>query len=145
MEATQNCSSNHSTKQTKVDRRDVKNRHPALGDQTLMRHVQVEQVQRVVNRLDLADFHEPVLEVLGSGDQHAMTMILSLSQDSVQVLDSCLGVNGHFAAVSRRFWAWIESRAESFANLLDANLELITLEEDDEDGLVDVVALWNFR
>lgn len=96
----------------------------------------------MVDRLDLADLNEPVLEVLGRGDQHTVTMVLSLSQDSVQVLDSCHDAHGHFAAISRSFWAWIESRTEPFADFLDARLELVTLEEDDENGLVDVVALW---
>lgn len=34
---------------------------PALGDQTLLAGVQVEEVERVVDGLDLADLHEPNL------------------------------------------------------------------------------------
>lgn len=68
-------------------------------------------------------------------------MILSLSQDSVQIFDSCHDTHRHFATISRCFWAWIKSRTETFADFFDASLELITLKKDDEDRLVDVVAL----
>ncbi len=40
----------------------VRYRNPALGNETLLRHVQVEEVERVVDGLDLPDFDEPVLD-----------------------------------------------------------------------------------
>jgi hypothetical protein len=48
----------------------VQRRHPALGNETLLGHVQVEQVQSVVDGLDLAHLHKPVGDVLGCGGQH---------------------------------------------------------------------------
>lgn len=124
-----------------MDGLDVQHGNPTFGDETLLGHVQVEQVERVVNRFDFADLHEPVLEVLGGSDQHAVTMVLRLSQDGVQVLDSCHDAHRHFATIGRRLRARIQSGAESFANLLHASLQLVALEEDDENGFVDVVTL----
>lgn len=130
-----------STTQSHLNGLDIQNWNPAFSDETLLGHIQVKQVQRVVDGLDLADLDEPVFEVLGSCDQDAMTMILCLTQNGVQVFDSCHDAHCHFATIGRGFWAWIQGSAETFANLLDASLELITLEEDDEHRLVDVVAL----
>lgn len=135
--------SHRSTTQSHLNGLDVQNRNPAFSNETLLSNVQVEQIQRMINRLDLADLNEPVLKVLGGCNQHAMTMILSLSQDSVQVFDSCHDTHCHFTTISRSFRAWIESSAETFTDFLDASLELVTLEEDDEHGLVDIVALLN--
>jgi hypothetical protein len=45
----------------------VQRRHPALSNETLLCHVQVEQVQSVVDGFDLAHLHEPVGDVLGCG------------------------------------------------------------------------------
>jgi hypothetical protein len=59
----------------------VQNRHPALCDQTLLGHIQVEQVQRVINGFDLAHFNEPVLDVFCSSNQDSMSMVLSLTQN----------------------------------------------------------------
>ena len=66
--------------QRQLDRLGVGRRHPALGDQTLLRHVQVEPVERVVDGLDLAHLDEPGADVLGGGDQHAVTVVLGLGQ-----------------------------------------------------------------
>jgi len=95
----------------------------------------------MVDRFDLADLDEPVLQVLSGCDQHSMTMILGLAQNGVQVLDSCHDAHCHLATIGRCFWARIECCAETFANLLNASLQLVTLEEDDEDRFVDVVTL----
>ncbi len=53
---------------------------PALCDQTLLCHIQVEHVQCVVDGFDLAHLDEPNLDVLGSCYQHSVTMILGLRQ-----------------------------------------------------------------
>ena len=45
-----------------LDGLDVRGRDPTLGDQTLLSHVQVEEVEGVVDGLDLADLDEPRLE-----------------------------------------------------------------------------------
>lgn len=36
--------------------------HPALGDERLLRHVEAEEVEAVVDRLDLAHLGEPELQ-----------------------------------------------------------------------------------
>lgn len=87
----------------------------------------------MINRFDLANLHEPVLQILRGSDEDSMTMVLSLAQNGVQVFDSCHDSHRHFTTVSWCFWARVQSGAEPFANLLDASLELVTLEEDDED------------
>lgn len=68
-----------SSPQRQLDGLHVQRRHPALSNETLLRHVQIEQVQRVVNGLDLAHLYEPVLDVLRSSNQHAVTVVLSLA------------------------------------------------------------------
>lgn len=47
---------------------------PALGDQALLGDVQVEEVEGVVDGLDLADLHEPDLDVLGRSHQHPVSI-----------------------------------------------------------------------
>lgn len=68
-------------------------------------------------------------------------MILSLTQNSVQILNASHNANGHFAALSWSFGARIQSCAESFANFLDTGLKLVSLEKDDKDGFVHLIAL----
>jgi hypothetical protein len=46
----------------------VTGRTPALGDQTLLCHIQVEEVERVVDGLDLAHLGQPDAHVLRGGD-----------------------------------------------------------------------------
>ena len=53
---------------------------PTFGNQALLRHVQVEHVQCVVDRFDLANFNEPNFYVLRGCHEYAMTMILGLTQ-----------------------------------------------------------------
>lgn len=134
-----------STTQCHLDSFNVQNWHPAFSNQTLLSHVQVEQVERVINRLDFANLHKPVLKIFRCGNQNAMTMVLSLSQDSVQIFDSGHNAHCHFTTISWCLWAWIQSCTETFANLLDASLELVSLEEDDEYRLVHVVSLFRTR
>ena len=69
-----------STAQRQLDRFCVGRWHPALGDQAFLRYVQVEPVERVVYGLDLAHLDEPSADVFGGGDQHSVTVVLSLSQ-----------------------------------------------------------------
>lgn len=70
-----------------------------------------------------------------------MTMVLGLSENGLQIFDSCHDAHGHLTTIGWCFWARVQGGAETLADFLDASLELITLEEDDEDGLVDVVTL----
>ncbi len=73
--------------------------------------------------------------------QHTMTMVLSLSQNRVQILDSRHNTHRHFTTISWSFRAWIQSCTESFTNLLHSSFKLITLEENDEHWFVDIVTL----
>jgi len=44
-------------------------------------HINVEEVEGVINRLDLADFSEPKSNVFGGRYQHPMAMIFGLTQN----------------------------------------------------------------
>lgn len=61
-----------------------------------------------------------------------MTVVLSLTQNRVEVFDTGHDTDGHLTALGRCLRAWIQSCTESLTNLLDARFELISLEEDDE-------------
>lgn len=71
--------------QCQLDSLQVQGRHPALGDEALLRHIQIEQVQRVVDGLNLAHLHEPVFDVLGGSHENAVTVVLRLSENLVKV------------------------------------------------------------
>ena len=73
-------SAHRATPQCQLDLVEVDDGTPALADEALVRHVEVEEVQRVVDRLHLAHLHEPHLDVLGGSDEHAMTVVLGLAQ-----------------------------------------------------------------
>ena len=77
-----------STAQSHLDLLQVVDRTPALADETFLRHVEVEHVERVVDRFDLAHLDEPHLDVLGGGHQHAVTVVLSLTEH--------LSITSHF-------------------------------------------------
>ena len=124
-----------------MNRFQIGDRNPALGNQALLRHVQVEEIQRVVDGLDLAHLDEPVLDVLGRSDQHPVAVVLSLAEDRVQIFDASHDADGHFATFGRRFRTGVECGAKAFTDLLDSRLELVTLKEDDEHRLVNLVAL----
>lgn len=130
-----------SASQSQLDGLCVEQRDPALGNQTLLRHVQVEQVESVIDGLDLADLDEPIFEFLRRGDEHAMTMILSLTENGVQIFNASHDAHRHLATIGRCLWTWIQCRTETLADLLDAGLQLVALEEDDEHRFVDVVTL----
>jgi hypothetical protein len=91
--------------------------------------------------LDFPNFDEPVFDILGRSYQHAVTMILSLTQNSIQILNTSHDANGHFTTLSWSFWARIQRRTESFTNFLDTGFKLVSLEEDDEDGFVHLISL----
>lgn len=95
----------------------------------------------MIDGLDLAHLDKPILEFLRCGNQHTTTMVLSLAQHRVQVFDACHDAHGHFTAIGRCLWAWIQSGAETFADFLHACLQLVALKEDDEHRLVDIVTL----
>lgn len=54
--------------------------------------------------LDLAHFDEPVLDILGSGNQNAMAMVLRLTKDRVEVFDARHNADGHLSPLGRRLW-----------------------------------------
>lgn len=68
-------------------------------------------------------------------------MVLRLIENHVEVLEASHDAFEHLVALLADAWAWIERRVEASANFLDAVLELFTLEEGGEDGLVEIVAL----
>lgn len=66
--------------ESKLDGIEVSNRTPHFSNQALLCHVDVAQVQGVVNRLHLPHFDEPHTDVFGSCLQNPLAMILSLVQ-----------------------------------------------------------------
>jgi len=62
-------------------------------------------------------------------------MIVSLIQDEFEVLQSTSKALHHLSAFSRRVRARVDGRMETGADLLDARLEVLPLEEGDEDRL----------
>jgi hypothetical protein len=115
----------------------ISDRTPALGDQTLLRNINIEQIESMINGLDFARFRHPHSNILCGCNQNTMSMILSLAQNSLQIFNSGHNSNRHFSTLLRRIWTWIESSAKSFTNLLDTRLKLFALEKDDENALVD--------
>ena len=59
-----------------------------------------------------------------------------------QIFDASHHTERHLASLIRRLRAGIQRGPESLTNLLHAILQLVPLEEDDEDGFEDFVALW---
>lgn len=90
----------------------------------------------MVDGLDLADLGQPHADILRGGHQHPVTVVLGLSEDRLQILDPGHHSDGHLPPLGRGVRARVERGSESFADLLDLRLELVTLEEDDEDRLV---------
>uniref|UniRef100_A0A1B0CGE4 Uncharacterized protein n=1 Tax=Lutzomyia longipalpis TaxID=7200 RepID=A0A1B0CGE4_LUTLO len=119
----------------------IKYRHPTFRNETLLCHVQIKEIERVIDCLDFAHFHEPILQVLRRRHEDTVPMILSLAQYSVQILNACHHTHCHFPAIRRCLWAWVQCCPETFANLLHACLQLIALEENDEHRFVHIVAL----
>ena len=105
-----------STAQRQLDRFCVGRWHPALGDQAFLRYVQVEPVERMVDGLDLAHLDEPSADVFGGGDQHSVTVVLSLGQYRVQVLDAGHDAHLHLSPLRGCFRAWVESGSETLAS-----------------------------
>lgn len=66
--------------ESKLDGIEVSNRTPHFSNQAFLGHVDVAQVQGVVNRLHLAHFDEPHTDVFSSCLQNPLAMILSLVQ-----------------------------------------------------------------
>lgn len=71
---------NRSSPQGQLYRLDVKNRYPALSNQTLLRDIQIEQVEGMIYGLYFADFYKPVLDMFGSGNKNPVSVVLRLSQ-----------------------------------------------------------------
>lgn len=59
----------------------------------------------------------------------------------IEIFNPSHDPHGHFATISGRLGARVQGGAETFADLLDAGLQLVSLEEDDEDGLVNLIRL----
>lgn len=95
----------------------------------------------MVNALDLADLGQPHADILRGGHEDTVTMVLGLSENSLQVLDTGHDSDGHLSSLSWGVGTGVQGGSESFADFLDLGLELVSLEEDDEDGLVDWLSL----
>jgi hypothetical protein len=70
-----------------------------------------------------------------------MSMILSLIQNGIQILYTSHDSNCHFTTVKWCFWAWIKGPSKPLTNLFNSCFKLFSLEEDDENGFVDLFSL----
>lgn len=52
--------------------------NPALSNQTFLSHIQIKEIQRVVDGLDFTNFGEPHFYILGSRNQNTVSVILRL-------------------------------------------------------------------
>lgn len=114
----------------------------------------------MVDGFDLAHLHEPVSDVLSCGGQHlcekiwfrnlrarkyevtdSVPVVLGLAEDGIKILDASHNAHGHFPSVGGSLGARVQGGPETLADLLDACLQLVTLEEDDENALVHLVTL----
>lgn len=95
----------------------------------------------MIDRFDFPHFHEPILNVFSRGYEHAMTVVLSLTEDSVQVFDASHNADRHFSALGRRLRARVQRGTETFADFLHSRLQLVSLEEDDEHRFIHLVTL----
>lgn len=91
--------------------------------------------------LDFANFDHPTAYMFSGSFQNATTMIISLSQNRCQVLNTRIDADTSFATQAGRFGAWIQSGVVAFANFFDSNFELVTLVEGDENRFLDIVTL----
>ncbi|CAN7977326.1 unnamed protein product, partial [Ixodes persulcatus] len=129
--------------QCKLDLLEVRDCTPALCDEALLGDVQVEQVQGVVDGFDLAHLHKPVLDVLGRSHQHPVTVVLGLAEHlrNVDIFDPRHHSDGHFSAVGGSLGARVQGGPKSEGHKESVTLQLLSLEEDDEDGLVHLITL----
>lgn len=74
------ASTHSASPESKLDGIEVSNRTPHFSNQALLCHIDVAQVQGVVNRLHLPHFDEPHTDVFSSCLQNPLAMILSLVQ-----------------------------------------------------------------
>jgi hypothetical protein len=77
-----------SVTKSKLNRRDVLGRAPTLGDERLAADIIVEQVERLVNQLLLADEVLPAREALANLDKLRTAAAASVVQNDLQVLDT---------------------------------------------------------
>lgn len=66
--------------QSELDGVQIRDGAPHLGDQTLLRHVDVAEVESVVDGLHLPHFDEPHSDGLGCSLQDPLPVVLSLVQ-----------------------------------------------------------------
>jgi hypothetical protein len=71
----------------------------------------------------------------------SVPVVLGLTEDGVEILDAGHDAHGHFPAVGGSLGARVQGGPETLADLLNARLQLVTLEEDDEHALVHLVTL----
>ena len=80
----------------------------------------------MVDRLDLPHLDKPNLDVLGSGNEDSVSVVVGLAEDGVEVLQSLHHPDSHLPPVRRLVRARVEGCPESFADLLHSGLQLFT-------------------
>ena len=66
--------------ESKLDRIEVSNRTPDFSNQALLCHIDIAQIQGMVDSLHLAYFDEPDTDIFSGCLQHPLAMILCLVQ-----------------------------------------------------------------
>jgi hypothetical protein len=69
--------------QSHLNRRQIGGRDPALSYQTLVGHVQVEEVEGVIDGFDLPHLDEPQLDILGGGGKNTLAVVVGLTDNGV--------------------------------------------------------------
>ena len=150
-----------SLSQSQLNPIEFRDGRPTLGDETFPCHIVVEHVHRVIDGLDLLHFDLPCAKISRRGRENALTMILCLMKNDVEIFETRHHSHGQFSAFERILGTRIDigtepERAtqstdcertsnEPLADLLHTILQLFALEEDDEHGLVNLLALLKER
>ena len=97
----------------KLDARELANGRPALGDQTLLIDLQIEEVHRVIDGLHLAHATEPGLEVLRGIAQKTLAQIQRLVQHCLELLEACHHAEAHLASLASRLRTRVDGRLKA--------------------------------
>lgn len=96
--------------ESKLDGIEVSDRTPHFSNQALLGHVDVAQVQGVVNRLHLPHFDEPDTDVFSSCLQNPLAMILSLVQHLAEKKEEDEAKSDGSGCTNKPFPQWVNEQ-----------------------------------
>lgn len=122
---------------------DIGARHPTLGDETLLRNIQVEFVECVKNRLQLEHLYLPAFEVERGRVQNAIAMLQRYADHSGHIGETRHNRAEKLDARRRTLGAIVDDgSAKALGNFMDACAKLIAGEEEEKNRLLEVVSLY---